>query len=566
MKRTRVFTGFLTVLTLALAMVLALGSAPVQAASEDVAIFYDDLAQYGQWMDYQQYGPVWRPTQVPEDWRPYTNGRWVPTDQGYVFETGEPFGWATYHYGNWMPTEGHGWVWVPGRTWYPSTVTWRTSPEDAPVETSYVGWAPIPPPDYVPPPAYAPQGYYPGSPGTDLITAPFFIFAQAARFLLGFGQPFAPSYSYLYGGYLAPPAYVPVFFPRTVLVRNYYAPGYYPAAFVGPGRALGAYSYGPPATYISRVTNINQTVINKTIINNSVNITKIHNVVAPGAVLNQNVAIRQITPPALAQGQRLPPPRQVNAQLAQANLGKPNIVPLPPQVRPLTAQIPKAPPVPPQAVKGIPGAGLPAGATQRLTPAMTQQIQKVPPSQQIVPAKPLAVKPVTPTPPTGKPGVTPGVTPPTAKPGVTPPPVKPGVTPPAGKPPVTPPVARPPVPPPVAKPPVTPPVAKPPVTPPVARPPVTPPVAKPPVTPPVARPRVTPPAVKPPVTPPVVKPPVTPPVARPSVTPPVARPPVAPPKPAPPPRPHVAPPPKPAAPPAPAKPAPPARKKLPEEK
>ena len=112
----------------------------------------------------ENYGPVWRPNNVEEDWRPYTDGRWVPTDDGYVFESQEPWGWATYHYGNWMPTENYGWVWVPGRTWYPSTVEWRTSPESKPVDASYVGWAPTPPPNYVPPAAYAPSVVLPGKP------------------------------------------------------------------------------------------------------------------------------------------------------------------------------------------------------------------------------------------------------------------------------------------------------------------------------------------------------------------------------------------------------------------
>ena len=143
--------GFMVALALTFALVLGPGfTGAAQAASEDVAMFYDDLSQLGQWVEYENYGPVWRPTGVPEDWRPYTNGRWVPTNDGNVFESEEPWGWATYHYGNWMPTEASGWVWVPGRTWYPSTVEWRTSPESEPVDTSYVGWAPTPPPNYEP--------------------------------------------------------------------------------------------------------------------------------------------------------------------------------------------------------------------------------------------------------------------------------------------------------------------------------------------------------------------------------------------------------------------------------
>ena len=164
---------------------------------------------------------------VEESFRPYVDGRWNLTEQGFMFETTEPWAWATYHYGNWMPTEGYGWVWVPGRTWYPSTVEWRTSPEDAPVDTSYVGWAPIPPPNYVQTQAYgAPSyypgysggapSYYPGAPVSDALTSPFWIFARAASFLLGFGQPYAPNYSYMNSGVLVPPSYVPVFSSSTM--------------------------------------------------------------------------------------------------------------------------------------------------------------------------------------------------------------------------------------------------------------------------------------------------------------------------------------------------------------
>jgi hypothetical protein len=402
---------------------------------EDTAMFYNELSQYGQWVEYEHYGPVWIPSQVEENWRPYTNGRWVPTEQGYVFETQEPWGWATYHYGNWMPTPTYGWVWVPGRTWYPSTVDWRTTPEDTPKEAAYVGWAPIPPPDYVPPPsmpAFEPAGgYYPGSPVTDLISSPFYVFAQAASFLLGLGQAFTPSYSYVNVGVLAPPAYVPVLFPTTMIVPNYVTPAYYPPMdFIGlgaPGAILTAYNAGPPVNYISRVTNVSQTVINQNITNNTVNITKINNVVAPTNILNQNTAIKNITPTNLVQGKPLPPPNPCkDTKLASANLGKPNVIKTPDKIPPIKDHIPKALPVPPGTVKGAVGTGLPSKATQPLTPKMAQQIEKLPPGQKIVPEK--APKPPV---PTVKPAV-PGEKPPTkavkpAVPGEKPP--TPGVKP-----------------------------------------------------------------------------------------------------------------------------------------
>jgi len=380
----------LVVLALGLALVFAPGfSQPAQAASEDVAIFYDELSQFGQWVDYENYGPVWYPSQVEGDWRPYTNGRWVPTEQGYVFETAEPWGWATYHYGNWMPSEQYGWVWVPGNTWYPSTVSWRTSPENAPVDTAYVGWAPTPPPNYVPPPAYYPPGgYTPGLSPVDLITAPFWIFANAARFLLGFGQPFVPGYSYMGCGCLAPPAYIPTFFPQTLFTPTFCAPTWYPSALIGVG--LGAYAWGPPTPWITRWGGYNPVVFNKTVNINTVNITKITNINAPTTIINKNRYVRDITPEALRHGRPLPAVKPVSdVRLAHANLGK-SIVHLPEKPPPLKAQIPKAPPVTPGMAKGAVGAGLPAKATQHLTPAMQAKIQKVPAHQKITPAAPLS--------------------------------------------------------------------------------------------------------------------------------------------------------------------------------
>jgi hypothetical protein len=382
--------GFMVVLALTFALILGAGfNHAAKAASEDVAMFYDDLSQYGEWVDYEKYGPVWRPNQVAEDWRPYTNGRWVPTNEGNVFETEEPWGWATYHYGNWIPTENYGWVWVPGRTWYPSTVEWRTSPETEPVETSYIGWAPTPPPDYVPPPSFAPPSYYSGSPVTDLLTAPLWIFVRAASFLLGFGQPFAPTYTYISQPILVPPAYVPVFFDQTVFVPAYATPTYYPRAYFG-GRRLGPgyYNMGPPMRYLSRVSRINQAVITRAINRNSIRIARFHNVVPPRRVMDRHGYVRQILPPALAQGRRLPPPRRAsNFRQAQVNLNRPNIVPAPRQVPRITAQIPRVQPGVRARGRELPGTALPARATMPLTPQMTQQIKKLPPKQRFVPGR-----------------------------------------------------------------------------------------------------------------------------------------------------------------------------------
>jgi hypothetical protein len=217
------------VLSLGLALILT-GAAqipqPAWASMEDAAIFYDELKDQGEWVDYGNYGPVWYPTKVQENWRPYVDGRWTPSEEGHVFETQEPWGPSTYHYGNWMPTPEYGWVWVPGRTWYPNTVNWRTSPESEAPEASYIGWAPIPPPNYTPAQGYYPQDYsgsgYYGGGADSLLTSPFWIFVKAASFLLGLGSPYTPTYSY-WGSYaLVPPYMVPYYYTRTIVVNNYY--------------------------------------------------------------------------------------------------------------------------------------------------------------------------------------------------------------------------------------------------------------------------------------------------------------------------------------------------------
>ena len=102
--------------------------------------FYNKLEPYGDWIETNDYGYVFRPRQAESSgrWRPYTDGRWVYTDAGWTWISEEPFGWATYHYGRWTRLHGIGWVWVPGDQWAPAWVSWRKSDD-------YVGWAPLPP-------------------------------------------------------------------------------------------------------------------------------------------------------------------------------------------------------------------------------------------------------------------------------------------------------------------------------------------------------------------------------------------------------------------------------------
>jgi hypothetical protein len=109
-------------------------------ANGSYSTFYTNLDSYGDWIATSAYGYVWRPYEAgrSSNWRPYTIGRWVYSDVGWMWVSDEPFGWAAYHYGRWIRLRDVGWVWVPGDMWAPAWVSWRKN-------NDYVGWAPLPP-------------------------------------------------------------------------------------------------------------------------------------------------------------------------------------------------------------------------------------------------------------------------------------------------------------------------------------------------------------------------------------------------------------------------------------
>src|SRR3954470_13986895 len=127
------------VFLLLLAVLLAL-AAPRARAQDGVSFdfFYDNLKPYGEWIQVEGYGLCWRPTDVAEDWAPYTDGYWAYTDAGWTWVSYEEFGDIVYHYGRWVRVEDEGWCWVPDTDWGPAWVSWRNNDE-------YVGWAPLPP-------------------------------------------------------------------------------------------------------------------------------------------------------------------------------------------------------------------------------------------------------------------------------------------------------------------------------------------------------------------------------------------------------------------------------------
>ncbi|WP_426166799.1 DUF6600 domain-containing protein [Pseudoduganella sp. R-34] len=122
---------------------------------------YEDLDNYGNWVEDREYGTVWFPRAVPVGWAPYRDGRWVwISPWGWTWVDNSPWGYAPFHYGRWVVVSGR-WCWTPGRVigravWSPALVGWvggnnwsvsfgsgRSGPA--------VGWYPLSPRDrYVP--------------------------------------------------------------------------------------------------------------------------------------------------------------------------------------------------------------------------------------------------------------------------------------------------------------------------------------------------------------------------------------------------------------------------------
>ena len=115
-----------------------------QAQYVVAAEFREALSPYGRWQNHSRWGEVWLPDQVSGDWRPYSHGHWVYTDEwGWYWDVASEeadWGWVTYHYGRWVYDGDLGWMWVPGEEWAPAWVDWRYGDD-------YVGWAPLPPDD-----------------------------------------------------------------------------------------------------------------------------------------------------------------------------------------------------------------------------------------------------------------------------------------------------------------------------------------------------------------------------------------------------------------------------------
>lgn len=103
-----------------------------------VEAFHSALLPYGEWFKNPQYGWSWAPYNVSIDWRPYTQGRWLYTDYGWMWDSYWPWGWACFHYGRWYPDDSRGWSWCPDTLWAPAWCAWRMGDD-------WIAWAALPP-------------------------------------------------------------------------------------------------------------------------------------------------------------------------------------------------------------------------------------------------------------------------------------------------------------------------------------------------------------------------------------------------------------------------------------
>jgi hypothetical protein len=121
-----------------LVILLAGFAGATPAAGVSFGLFYSNLSGYGEWIDIDGGTYAWRPSSIGVDWRPYWAGRWLWTDDGWYWDSDEPWAWATYHYGRWYNDDYYGWIWIPGYDWAPAWVEWRYGGD-------YIGWAPLSP-------------------------------------------------------------------------------------------------------------------------------------------------------------------------------------------------------------------------------------------------------------------------------------------------------------------------------------------------------------------------------------------------------------------------------------
>jgi len=102
----------------------------------EIRYYADELDSNGRWVHSDEFGWVWQPNGVAEEWRPYYQGRWAPYAGGMTWVSDEPWAYVAYHHGRWHWSLGVGWFWIPGVYYSPAWVAWNHTP-------GYYGWAPL---------------------------------------------------------------------------------------------------------------------------------------------------------------------------------------------------------------------------------------------------------------------------------------------------------------------------------------------------------------------------------------------------------------------------------------
>lgn len=97
------------------------------------------LDPHGIWIEVGGHGPAWRPSRVPQGWRPYTLGHWEQHPED-LWRWKSDFAWGQipFHYGRWLQIESLGWVWIFDSVWAPAWVVWSNVGDQ-------VAWAALPP-------------------------------------------------------------------------------------------------------------------------------------------------------------------------------------------------------------------------------------------------------------------------------------------------------------------------------------------------------------------------------------------------------------------------------------
>lgn len=101
--------------------------------------FLEVLWDHGTWVNSDRFGHLFcpDPASFGPDFRPFTDGHWVMTPEGWTFVGRHATSWVTDHYGRWVQTGlvACRWGWVPGDAYSPAWVDFH-------VGESVIAWRP----------------------------------------------------------------------------------------------------------------------------------------------------------------------------------------------------------------------------------------------------------------------------------------------------------------------------------------------------------------------------------------------------------------------------------------